>query len=282
MADAATPWLAAVAIGFDATALIAIGLALHATFVVEAARVRGYLFASLVAAILAFGFAIMKLALVSSELGAGFADAFNLSTLGLAWSALARADLALAIGTLLIAAGAAMRLAWLASVGALTMAAAFGLTGHTQGITNPAEAPAIVALHVVIAAFWVAAPISLRPSRTISDPDLMTRLARFSTLAVVAIPVLVLAGLWLAFRILGGLEPLVSTPYGKLILAKLAAAILAIGMGALNKTMIPNMIARDGAHGRRWLHMTLTVETISFAAAILAVALATTAWPPAE
>jgi putative copper export protein len=280
--DDATPWLAAGAICFNTAALIAIGLCLHAFLVIEKARVRPYLAGAAVSAVIALALAGLKLALVSSELGAGFKDAFNPSTLSLAWTALAAADLALILGVILVAIGAALGLASLACVGALTIAAAFGLTGHTQGLTQPAEAPVIVALHVLIAGFWVAAPASMRPSPAINDPDLITRLARFSTVAVIAIPVLVLAGLWLAFRILGGIGPLVSTDYGKLILAKLVVAVLAIGAGAVNKLLVPGMIARDGAHGRRWLHLTLRVETVSFAAAILAVSLATTAWPPAD
>ena len=77
-------------------------------------------------------------------------------------------------------------------------------------------------MHVFIAGFWLAAPVSLYPAPTQEDSELLSRLRRFSSIAVVAIPVLIALGAWLAWTLVGGPEKLFGTTYGLLLLAKLA------------------------------------------------------------
>jgi putative copper export protein len=140
----------------------------------------------------------------------------------------------------------------------------------------------MAASHVFIAGFWVAAPITLYPATKIDDALLLRRLKRFSAIATAAVPVLILLGVWLAWILAGGFEPLVGSVYGQLLLLKLAVGVTAMGMGALNKQIVTGRIAAEPAKGRRWLRRTLAVETALFAAAILAVSAATTVAGPGE
>jgi copper resistance protein D len=103
-----------------------------------------------------------------------------------------------------------------------------------------------------------------------------------SSIATVAIPVLVALGAWLAWTLVGGPEKLFGTTYGLLLLAKLAIGIVAMSLGALNKQVITAKVAADPAIGRKWLRVTLLCEATLFAAAIIVVSAATTIGGPAE
>lgn len=133
-----------------------------------------------------------------------------------------------------------------------------------------------VAVHAFIAGFWVVAPITLHPAARLSDDLLLARLKRFSLIAMAAIPLLILLGVWLVFVLAGGVTPLLGSIYGWLLLTKLAAGVTAMAVGALNKQVVTTRIERDSAKGRRWLRLTLTFEAVLFAAAILTVSAATT------
>ena len=167
-----------------------------------------------------------------------------------------------------------------AGLGAAALSVGFGLTGHAQGLTA-GLAPIMVAAHVLIAGFWVAAPISLYPGPTLDSARLTSRLHRFSTIAVAAIPVLIALGIWLAWILTEGGEKLLVTTYGLLLLAKLAIGVIAIGVGALNKQVITAKVAADPATGKKWLRVALLCEATLFAAAIIAVSAATTIGAPA-
>jgi putative copper export protein len=164
----------------------------------------------------------------------------------------------------------------------LLAAAGFALTGHTQGLTEPGFAPPAVALHVLIAGFWVAAPVTLWPVTSLADGRLLARLERFSVVAVAAIPILVALGVWLAWRLAGGFAPLIASTYGLLLLLKLLVALAAMGMGALNRQVVTGKVRQNAAVGRRWLRTTLAIETTLFLVAIMAVSAATTIGAPGE
>ncbi|HWA21940.1 MAG TPA: CopD family protein [Caulobacterales bacterium] len=202
--------------------------------------------------------------------------AVDFSMLPLAWTALGASTAALWIGAGAVAVGLAA--GWRAAfvLGALGIASGFGLTGHTQALENSGFAPAAAALHVLLAGFWIAAPLTLWPRPAIPDAALHARLERFSAIAVVAVPVLVVAGIWLAWTLAKGFSGLTGTAYGRLLLFKLGVVSVALGLGALNRQVITARILHDPDAGQRLLRLSLSGETIVFAAAILAVSAATT------
>ena len=193
---------------------------------------------------------------------------------------LGASTLAILVGAVASIAGMWFGSRVVAGLGAAALSVGFGLTGHAQGLTA-GLAPIMVAAHVLIAGFWVAAPISLYPGPTLDSARLTSRLHRFSTIAVAAIPVLIALGIWLAWILTEGGEKLLVTTYGLLLLAKLAIGVIAIGVGALNKQVITAKVAADPATGKKWLRVALLCEATLFAAAIIAVSAATTIGAPA-
>ena len=226
-------------------------------------------------------FLVLRLAILIAQMGDG-SNFFDAELLPLAWMGLGSSTSLIVAG-----AGGAVSGVWLksriiAALGAIALGAGFGFTGHSQGLSDPGLAPLMVATHVLIAGFWVAAPLSLYPSRTFDDARLLGRLHRFSSIAIAAIPVLIALGIWLAWILAGGIEKFFGTTYGLLLLAKLLTAVIAMGLGAINKQFITAKISSAPAIGRLWLRTTLYLEATLFAAAIIAVSAATTIGGPSE
>ena len=268
--------------GLNIAALLAIGLALHGSLgVVERPALKTLRSTGLAATVGVIIFALARLAALNLQMGDG--TTFDPDMFALSWTALGPSTLALAGGSVSIA--TALLLApsrILLAIGSLLLATGFALTGHSQGLTDPGFAPPAVALHVLIAGYWVVAPITLFPRGSLANDQLHARLAVFSRWAIGAIPVLIALGVWLAWRIAGGLTPLLNSNYGRLLLLKLAVALAAMAMGALNKQVITGKVLADPPTGRRWLRWTLGVESSLFLVAVVAVSAATTIGAPGE
>jgi copper resistance protein D len=165
-------------------------------------------------------------------------------------------------------------------IGAGSLAASFGFTGHTQALSEPSFWPFIVAAHVLVAGFWAVAPAILWPHTTLSDNDVRARVERFGQVALLVIPLIFIGGVALAITISGGLPKLLASPYGFIIAIKLLAACAALGLGALNKLFVGKMLVSDPERGRTLLVWTLSADVILFDIAIVAISLATTSFGP--
>ena len=268
-------------IGLNLFALLTIGFALHAASgVVQRDSFRGLRSRiALTGAALAF-FTTVRLGILVTQMGDG-GNFLDPELMPLAWMVLGDSTLAILAGAAASIGGVWFGSRVVAGLGAAALSVGFGLTGHAQGLTDPGLAPVMVAAHVLIAGFWVAAPISLYPGSMLDSASLASRLHRFSKIAVAAIPVLIAVGIWLAWILTEGGEKLLGTTYGLLLLAKLAIGVIAIGVGALNKQIIAAKVQADPATGRTWLCVALLCEATLFAAALIAVSAATTIGAPA-
>ena len=95
---------------------------------------------------------------------------------------------------------------------------------------------------------------------------------QFGQAASVIVPLLILAGLLMAWLLLGDLTALATTGYGQTLLAKLVLVGVVLTLAAANKLrFVPAMQAGDAQAGRR-LARSIEIET-----AVLLVVLAATA-----
>jgi putative copper export protein len=94
---------------------------------------------------------------------------------------------------------------------------------------------------------------------------------RFSSVALVAVGVLVASGSWLAFRHVGNVGELFTTTYGRFLLVKLIIVITMVSAGGYNQLVLTPRIARvqaEGDHGRgfaltlRHFPVVVTVEAL--------------------
>ncbi len=185
---------------------------------------------------------------------------------GLVWGAGALVWLAvLALAARRMRAAGARRLAALA-VPLLALALLPGLGGHA-GVQSPVALllPANVA-HVLAAGAWIGGIAVLvlalpAATRRLEPPDrtrlLAATLARFSGVALVAVGVLLAAGITQASSGIDEPGELVSTAYGRAVLVKLALVAVLLALGAVNRRrLVPGLrraaaeAAAPGAAGR--------------------------------
>ncbi len=165
----------------------------------------------------------------------------------------------------------------LMSAGAIGIAIGLSSIGHSRGEGVADLAPVILAAHVCVAAFWVAAVPTLWPR----DADTTAiRTERFSRYALSLVPVVFVTGLGLVWLILGRPWLTLGSAYNQLLLLKLAGVTGVLGLGALNKTDVARKLEQNPQTGMRWLRRTLAADAVLFSAALVALAIATTVSGP--
>ena len=280
-ADPLAPWLLAVKLGLYASALLAAGLGLHVSLqIVERADRAQALRSAAFLGAAALVFAMLRLMIVNAQLGGSLDTIFDAATLPWTWPMLAPSSIALVLGAGLLFVAWLFRLPAIAGFASIALAASFALTGHTQAIEQPGLAPWAAGLHVLIAAIWIAAPVTLRPHATLSDQVVLTRVERFSRVALFIVPVLFAIGVWLAVLLAGSVNALLTSAYGQLLAAKLAIASVALGLGAYNKQIVARKLREAPIAGRRALTTTLSFDALLFASALILVGIATTLTGP--
>ncbi|MER5641227.1 copper resistance protein CopC [Kitasatospora sp. NPDC002227] len=134
-----------------------------------------------------------------------------------------------------------LRPAWgppAAAAPALALAATWSATSHAT--TGPLVPLALAAttLHVACMALWAGglyAVLSLLRSGG-DDAELTAATARFSLLALAAVTVLAVTGLYQALREAGSPAQLADTPYGRLLLLKTGLVVLVLAVAARSAT----------------------------------------------
>jgi copper transport protein len=106
-------------------------------------------------------------------------------------------------------------------------------------------------VHLLCAGAWLgglamlllALPVAARPLPRLERTPLMAGVVdRFSLLAVVAVTLLLLAGIVQAIALVGALDALVETAYGRLVLAKIALFLGIVSLGAYNqRRLLPEL-----------------------------------------
>lgn len=115
--------------------------------------------------------------------------------------------------------------------------ATFSVSGHASGASWPAVFMVVDAVHLTALAVWVGALVPLATVARSSDPAVTEAARRFSRRAARAMPVAVVAGALLGLHLSGGLQHVLDTTYGRLLLAKicLTAVVVVVGLAARRK-----------------------------------------------
>lgn len=248
------------------TALVAIGLSLHAAARIAPWR-RAGAFASVCLAI-AIG---LRFWTSAAELAGDWNAASDMA--GLVWSVQGASICATLVGVAALWIGCLAKSRAALGFAAVAIASAFGLTGHGQNPDAPPYASAVVATHVVIAGFWAVAPLSLWPASSLQTSELAARHRRFGMIALAAVPALFVAGAVLAVSFGGGMAGLTSSAYGGAILVKSALAAAALGVGAWNRLSLARKLAANTRYARAQVQWAMSIDALLF----LMIAVATTA-----
>jgi copper transport protein len=124
-----------------------------------------------------------------------------------------------------------------------------GLAGHAgSGGLVPLGVAADL-LHLAAISVWLGGLVIL-VTCVLPQPEpaeLRQVVPRFSELAFDAVVVVVISGLFQAWRQVGGLSALTATPYGRLLLAKVAVVAVLVGFGVVSRRMVQDRLAATSA-----------------------------------
>jgi putative copper export protein len=245
-------------------------------------------------------FALCAMALVLAEPGfqatrmaGGFAGMYDGTLLQLAWhSSNGAATVVQFAGLVLLRIGlsradenAYRTVHWAVLVslaGAVLASSALILTGHTS--VNPKRvllAP-LLSVHLLVGAFWFGSlwPLWLTV-RHESPKDAALVLRGFTHWARWLVPCIALAGLGMALLLIQNVATL-RRPYGLLLLGKLCAFTLLMGLAALNRwRFTPELIDAPRA-AQRALYRTLTLEYLLIAVVLAMSSALTTLFSPED
>ncbi|NOD35683.1 MULTISPECIES: copper resistance D family protein [unclassified Ruegeria] len=162
---------------------------------------------------------------------------------------------------------------WIALLGGTVALWSFAQIGHVPELES-VGIQLLLLLHLLCVAFWVGIFSPLRSLALM--PEHLTDAAglghRFGQAAALIVPTLIVAGLWMAWLLVGNLQGILFTDYGQALLFKVLLVGLLLILAAANKLrFVPSMQSGD-AKAARHLARSIEVEAI-----VVLVVLATTA-----
>jgi copper transport protein len=162
--------------------------------------------------------------------------------------------------------------------GALVAMISYAFAGHvvTAG-PRWLTVPAFIA-HTSAVAFWIGSLLPLRAALSHDQAALLVR--RFSSIAVAAVAILIVAGIVIAVLQVRSFAALVTTTYGWILVGKLALVAGLLSLAALNKWRLTTALARRDPRAAIALRRTINAELAIVAAILIATAALGTTPPP--
>lgn len=168
----------------------------------------------------------------------------------------------------------------LSLIGATLAVGAFTFTGHTAAHAERWLLSVLLLGHLLIVAFWFGA---LAPLYRVSsrEPAVVAAsvIEAFSKLAAWIVPGLFIAGLLLGMVLVGNLAGL-ATPYGRLLVVKIAAFALLMLLAALNRWRMGPAVGRGDARASRSFRRSVAAEYVLIAGVLAVTAALTTFFSP--
>jgi copper transport protein len=168
------------------------------------------------------------------------------------------------------------------------------LAGHATTQHPVAALLPLDVLHVVAMSIWIAGLVALlflvpAATRRLDAPErsrlLAALLVRFSPLALGCVVALAATGATLALLDMGGLSPLLTTPFGRAVLVKALLLAVLVALGAINRSHAVPALRRLAAGSQapggagRLLRRTLRAE-VALAVCVLGVTAALVSYAP--
>ena len=225
-----------------------------------------------------FGFGMLG-ALLTGEMS-GMLDR---EMLGILWSTPSGTVLMMRVtGMVLVSVGVLLGRPglWIAALGGLTALWSFTGVGHVSGDGLPGLKLLLI-VHLAGISFWIGILLPLK--WLASDPVTLERAARaglrFGRIAAFFVPAVLIAGVGMAWNLVGSFENLVMTAYGQVLLLKLVIVTCLLGIAAANKLRFVPMIASGDQEGARRLMTMIAFEWTAFLAILVTTAYLTSRFP---
>ena len=129
--------------------------------------------------------------------------------------------------------------------GAMLLAVSFATLGHIRA-RHCAVLSGVLILHLLCAAFWLGALWPLTRMLASDPRRAALTVARFSRLALAAVPLLIVAGVCLLGALLDSPSALWTSDYGRWLCAKLALVLGLLALAARNKLRLSARLGTPG------------------------------------
>ncbi|RVU85593.1 hypothetical protein EOL70_06480 [Leucothrix sargassi] len=149
---------------------------------------------------------------------------------------------ALALIMLVLSASFITRLWFVPILCAALLAGSFALTGHTTDHTIIVRS--LLSVHVLIGLLWVGSLYPLWQScNTLESARLKHLMQQFGNIAAVLVAILLCSGVVIAWQLVGSFSALFMSTYGQLLLLKVTAVTMMLGLAALHKWRLVPMLS---------------------------------------
>lgn len=167
-----------------------------------------------------------------------------------------------------------------AAAGGAMVISALTVAGHGAAAA-PVLGRMLVGIHLLAAAFWIGALWPLLQVARLSPPrEAAEVFQRFGTIAVAVVGVLMAAGIGLALLLLGSVEALWATAYGRILSTKLVLVAALLLLAALNRLRLVPRFAAGSASAPAALARSIRAECAIASLIIIATAMLTTYTTP--
>ena len=237
-------------------------------------------------AVVALYVTIARVAILSAMLGDDFASLWDWSLIQIVLdssdgrAAAVRVVGLIGIGVFSFGTGASQAIA---VASALLVAGSFAFTGHAGSVGPGYLSRLLVGAHLLAVSFWIGALVPLFKIASSSEfSRIGAILRRFGSIAVFIVPGLIVAGLVLLWLLLGSLEAIFTSEYGRLVLLKLSFVAGLLTLAAINKLRLTPGVAAGNRAAAARLRWSIAGEMILATAILLVTAIFTTAVGPPE
>jgi len=230
-------------------------------------RLNSYRGASISFGILGLCAAILSFSLVGANLAGDASGLLDGELLGLLWSTVAGTTLSfqlagiatLAFGLLLGQPGR-----WISAFGGLIAIWSFSNIGHIAGIEK-LLLKITLTTHLTAIAFWIGILAPLR-SLSLSKqtwPEAADLGQRFGVIAKFIVPLLIAAGIYMSFILVGSFAALINTGYGQALILKLTVVSLLLALAAANKLRFIPGLHRNNPNAAKNLIRSISAEWVA-------------------
>ncbi len=166
---------------------------------------------------------------------------------------------------------------WVSVLGGVIAIWSFNHVGHVSG-RDTILLDIALTLHLLAVALWIGVltPLKRLASSSATYASAAEVGHRFGVVATVTVPLLIIAGGFMGYELVGSLDALIGTGYGQALIIKVLLVGLLLGLAAANKLrFIPALRAGDSAAANH-LSKSITVEWLVILAMLGTTAVLTT------
>jgi len=230
-------------------------------------RLKSYRGVSTSFAILGLCASILSFSLLGANLAGDASGLLDGELLGLLWGTAAGTTLSFQLaGIIILIFGLLLGQPgrWISAFGGLIAIWSFSNIGHVAG-HDKLLLKITLTTHLTAIAFWIGilAPLRILSSSKQTWPEAADLGQRFGAIAKFIVPLLIAAGIYMSFILVGSLDALLNTGYGQALILKLTVVSLLLALAAANKLRFIPGLHKNNPNAAKNLIRSISAECVA-------------------